>query len=74
MDTAVAICRQHQLLNNKENELYSSANDPRPRPQVIPNMDRTWSPTETASDPQNGPQIIPDRDRKWSPNDAASDP
>ena len=52
IDTAVAICRQHQPLNNKEKELYSTANDPRPRPQVIPNMDRKWSPTETASDSQ----------------------
>ena len=41
--------------------LYSAANDPEtandPRPEMIPKLDRKWSPT--ANDPQTGPQMIP---------------
>ena len=41
--------------------LYSAANDPEtandPRPEMIPKLDRKWSPT--ANDPHTGPQMIP---------------
>jgi len=37
------------------NKMYSAANDPRPqmitRPEMIPKLDRKWSPTWTANDP-----------------------
>ena len=55
------------MTEGKERGMYSAANDPEtandPRPEMIPKLDRKWSPT--ANDPQTGPQMIPVKREEW---------
>ena len=63
--TEIPLFNKRRAPNNRR--VYSAANDPEtandPRPEMIPKLDRKWSPT--ANDPQTGPQMIPVKRKEW---------